>query len=372
MNRDNLAKVRETSEYFDVSKSGLVSAEEYRNQMILEEQDKAVKRKQAEMSGIMIDDETGEKITAPIELDSFLKARKAMKRAEFKELQDKMGFYFSDALDEQVLYQQRANEGMFLIGTNLAALLDLFRQSIFEKDTPQYSADGKTPLPRLPKSDILGSGRSYDLIGEYVDMDKEYDKLQRDIVGLRMGPEKVLRPEDKLTPTSQFDNILDESKKYTGFSSQFISPNALFNMVRILDRYKTEETQWLRVATALEIIYSYMNNGEARDVFFKSTKPLDRNALLELDEFFRTDHLFMSLTELLNLKNSLEFYRAVPGSEVGIDRLPKQTPGLSAVRASGLAADIKTKKRVLAMNAVKAPFGSANPSAENKAKKQKV
>jgi hypothetical protein len=182
----------------------------------------------------------------------------------------------------------------------------------------------------------------------------------------------VLRPEDKLTPTSQFDNILDESKKYTGFSSQFISPNALFNMVRILDKYKTEETQWLRVATALEIIYSYMNNGESREVFFKSTKPLDRNALLELDEFFRTDHLFMSLTELLNLKNSLEFYRAVPGSEVGIDRLPKRIPGPSAVRASGLAADIKTKKRVLAMNAVKAPFGSANPSAENKAKKQKV
>lgn len=367
MNRDNLAKVRETSEYFNVSKSGLISAEEYRNQMILEEQEKAVKRKQAEMSGIMIDSETGEKITAPIELDNFLKARKAMKRAEFKELQDKMGFYFSDALDEQVLYQQRANEGMFFLGTNLAALLDLFRQSIFEKDTPQYGLDGKTPLPRLPKTDILGSGRSYELIGEYVDMDKEYDKLQRDIVGLRMGPEKVLRPEDKLTPTSQFDNILDESKKYTGFSSQFISPNALFNMVRILDKYKTEETQWLRVATALEIIYSYMNNGESREVFFKSTKPLDRNALLELDEFFRTDHLFMSLTELLNLKNSLEFYRAVPGTDVGIDRLPKKVAGPSAVRASGLAADIKTKKQVLAADAIKTPS-----SPTNKVKKQKV
>lgn len=367
MDRNNLAKVRETSEYFNVSKSGLISAEEYRNQMILEEQEKAVKRKQAEMSGIMIDDETGEKITAPIELDSFLKARKAMKRAEFKELQDKMGFYFSDALDEQVLYQQRANEGMFLLGTNLAALLDLFRQSIFEKDVPQYGLDGKTPLPRLPKTDILGSGRSYELIGEYVDMDKEYDKLMRDIVGLRLGPEKVLKPEEVLTATSQFDNILDESAKYTGFSSQFISPNALFNMTRILDKYKTEETQWLRVATVLEIIYSYMSNGESRKVFFKSTKPLDRSALLELDEFFRTDHLFMSLTELLNLKNSLEFYRAVPNTDVGIDRLAKPAIGSSAVRKSGLAATLRPNKRVLAVDAVKSPSNTPN-----KAKKLKV
>lgn len=367
MNRDNLAKVRETSEYFDVSKSGLISAEEYRNQMILEEQEKAVKRKQAEMSGIMIDNE-GNKIMAPIELDSFLKARKAMKRAEFKELQDKMGFYFSDALDEQVLYQQRANEGMFLLGTNLAELLDLFRQSIFEKDTPQYAADGKTLLPRLPKTDILGSGRSYELIGEYVDMDKEYDKLMRDIVGLRLGPEKVLKPEDTLTPTSQFDNIIDEGAKYTGTSSKFISPNALFNMVRILDKYKTEATQWLRAATVLEIIYSYMSNGEPREVFFKSTKPLDRNAILELDEFFRTDHLFMSLTELLNLKNTLEFYRAVPGTEVGIDRMVKPERGPSAVRASGLSQDLKTKKRVLAVDAVKQSTTPAN----NKAKKLKA
>jgi hypothetical protein len=366
MNRDNLAKVRETSKYYNVSKSGLVSAEEYRNQMILEEQEKAVKKKQAEMSGIMVDDE-GNKITAPIELDSFLQARKAMKRTEFKELQDKMGFYFSDALDEQVLYQQRANEGMFLLGTNLSALLDLFRQSIFEKDGPMYAADGKTPLPRLPKSDILGSGRSYELIGEYVDMDKEYDKLMRDIVGLRMGPEKALKPEDALTPTSQFDNIIEESSKYTGSSSKFISPNALFNMVRILDKYKTEETQWLRVATVLEIIYSYMSNSESRDVFFKSTKPLDRNAILELDEFFRTDHLFMSLNELLSLKNTLEFYRAVPGTDVGIDRLVKPERVPSAVRASGLSQDLKTKKRGLAVNAVK-----QSATGDNKAKKPKV
>ena len=80
-------------------------------------------------------------------------------------------------------------------------------------------------------------------------------------------------------------------------------------MVRILDKYKKNEIQWLRVATAVEIIYKYLKKeGETREDFFNSDKKLEGKSLLELEEFFKVDHLFMTLKELRDLKKELQFY----------------------------------------------------------------
>ena len=161
----------------------------------------------------------------------------------------------------------------------------------------QYSKDG------------LSEGLSYELIGEYVDMDKYVEQMKKDKLGLRLGPDKALFPERFFTSSSKFDNVLKESKKYTGFSEKYITPQGLLNMVRILDRYKENEEQWLRVCTALDIIYKYLSQGESRNDFFANKSPLNEMAVKELDEFYKTDHLFMSLRDFKEYKKDLKFYK---------------------------------------------------------------
>jgi hypothetical protein len=147
------------------------------------------------------------------------------------------------------------------------------------------------------------------LIGEWIDKGREYDKLLQDKVGLRMDQGTILKPEDKLNEKSPFKDIIIEGRKYTGMSRKYLNPAALYNMVRILDKYKKNEVQWLRTATAVEIVYKYMSRGATRQTFFAGRAPLDEAAIMELDEFFKTDHLFMTLAEITRLKADLEFYR---------------------------------------------------------------
>ena len=252
----------------------------------------------------------GEGIAAPIDLDEFLQARKATKAREFKRLQQEQGFYFSDAMNNAVLHEMRANEGYYLIGVNFNALFDLFNYSFNTPGEPIYDEDGN-PVG-VPEGDILKDGDSMALIGEWIDKGREYDKLLKDKVGLRLDPSTVLKPEDILDEKSRFKDIMVEGRRYTGMSRKYLNPTALYNMVRILDEYKHNEVQWLRTATAVEIVYKYMSRGASRQTFFASRAPLDEAAIMELDEFFKTDHLFMTLAEITRLKSDLDFYRFTP------------------------------------------------------------
>ena len=254
-----------------------------------------------------IDQQLGPETNEPIDLDEFLKDRKTVKSQEFKRLQQEQGFYFSDAMNNAVLHEMRANEGYYLIGVNFNALFDLFNYSINHEGEPTYDEEGN-PMG-IPQGDILADGDSFALIGEWVDKGREYDKLLEDKVGLRLGPDAVLKPEDTLDERSRFKDIIIEGRRYTGMSRKYLNPLALFNMVRILDKYKRNEVQWLRTATAIEIVYKYMSRGVSRQTFFASRAPLDEAAIMELDEFFKTDHLFMTLAEITRLKTDLEFYR---------------------------------------------------------------
>jgi hypothetical protein len=264
--------------------------------------------------GKLLDGDTqsrlGQQTSEPIDLDEFLKSRKTAKSREFKRLQQEQGFYFSDAMNNAVLHEMRANEGYYLIGVNFNALFDLFNYSINHQGEPTYDENGN-PVG-VPKGDILADGDSMALIGEWVDKGREYDKILADQVGLRLGPDTVLKPEDVLDDKSRFKDIITEGRRYTGMSRKYLNPLALYNMVRILDKYKRNEVQWLRTATAIEIVYKYMNRGTSRQTFFASRAPLDEAAIMELDEFFKTDHLFMTLDEITRLKSDLEFYRFGP------------------------------------------------------------
>jgi hypothetical protein len=261
-----------------------------------------------------IDQQLGPETNKPIDLDEFLKSRKTVKSEEFKRLQQEQGFYFSDAMNDAILHEMRANEGYYLIGVNFNALFDLFNYSINHQGEPTYDAEGN-PMG-IPQGDILADGDSFALVGEWVDKGREYDKLLADKVGLRLGPDAVLKPEDVLDGRSRFKDIIIEGRRYTGMSRKYLNPHALYNMVRILDKYKRNEVQWLRTATAIEIVYKYMSHGVSRQTFFASRAPLDETAIMELDEFFKTDHLFMTLAEITRLKLDLEFYRFAPDNNI--------------------------------------------------------
>lgn len=285
------SKPKTVKNEFDLSRKGMVKAEDYKNELIEKEEKRLQEEKKAEDLGVTFDPDTGEPLYPPVDLEDFLQGRRQLKREEFKKLQKEQGFYFSNAMEEYMLKERRKHEGLHFLGVNLNALLDLAR----------------TPLKT--DTDPLESGKSFELIGEYVDMDKEYDKVLEDKVGLRLGPDRVVKPEDKFFQDSSFDDILEESKNYTGLNKKYISPKTLVTMVRILDKYKKNEIQWLRVATAVEIIYRYLKNeGESRDEFFESNKELKGKSLLELEEFFKTDHLFMTLKDLKEFKKDLQYY----------------------------------------------------------------
>jgi len=287
------------TEIIDIDTSGMVPVSDYRDELLAKEA--------ARQAGeIPKDFESSNEFELPaIELDEYLRGRYAIKAEEFKRLQQEQGFYFSDTLDSQILERARLNEGMFLVGVNLNSLIDLYRQIVFKE--PLLDADGN-PIEIPGEGDILDSGRAEDLVGESYSVD--YDKIYRDKMGFRLGPHRQLRPELVLRDNTPFDDIVRESAKYTGSSYQRISPKSLLNMIRILDEYSKYELQWLRSATAIEIIYKYMSNGMSREVFFNSESRLTEESLLELEEFFKTDNLFMTLDEIREFKNDLNFYRS--------------------------------------------------------------
>jgi hypothetical protein len=287
----------------DVDSTGMVPISQYKEELLAREADKQSGELPASLLSPSPDTDTLE--MPAVELDEYLKGRYAIKAEEFKRLQQEQGFYFSDTLDSQILERARLNEGMFLMGVNINSLVDLYKHVVFKE--PLLDENGN-PVTIPGEGDILESGRAYDLVGEAYK--ENYDKIYRDKMGFRLGPYRQLRPELALRNDTPFDDIIRESAKYTGASYERISPKSLLNMVRVLDEYSKYELQWLRSATAIEIIYKYLSNGMTRQMFFTSKSKLTEESLLELEEFFKTDNIFMTLDELREFKNDLNFYRS--------------------------------------------------------------
>ena len=124
------------------------------------------------------------------------------------------------------------------------------------------------------------------------------------------GTDIPLIPEKELTDYSTFYEILNESKKYSdrGFNGK-ITPLGLLIMTRMLYKYRSSNAQWFRVATVLELIYKYLGNSMQREQYFKTNNEIPIMSLMELEEFYNTDHIFMSEKELNKFKSDLEFYK---------------------------------------------------------------
>jgi hypothetical protein len=201
-------------------------------------------------------------------------------------------YMFSPLLSEQMKSEKDAIAGLYFVGVNPLKFYDKVKKII----------NG-----RRNNSNMNNTLHS---LGNWVDRNKQYDMTQIKEMGYRNNSGLVLKVEDVLTKDSSFKDIVTESKKYSSISNQGkITARGLIKMVRLLDKFKKEETQWLRVATALEIIFENLGFKNSRENFFKSEKIIPEYVIFEIEEFFNTNHLFMTRDEMKEFKDKLSFYR---------------------------------------------------------------
>ena len=211
------------------------------------------------------------------------------------------GYVFSPLISEEILQDIKRTQGSFFVGVNLSNLFNSFRDSIVDSEKKAYKPKTQKMLKSNPDS-------IFNKIGEWVDVDFETETLDKKM-GVR-GSNVPLLPEKKLTDYSTFYEILDESKKYSdrGFYGK-ITPYSLLIMTRMLYKYRNNNAQWFRVATVLELIYKYFGGSMTRENYFKMNNEISIRSLIDLEEFYNTDHIFMSESEMIKFKTELEFYK---------------------------------------------------------------
>lgn len=215
------------------------------------------------------------------------------------------GYMFSNLITEQGLRDIKRTQGSFLVGVNLNNLYNTFSKIIKNINTRNNSKTQKKP--NTPANTFIDSDTIFKQIGEFINVD--FDKTLEHKMGFR-GSDVSQLPEIQITNNSTFYDIIKESKKYadTGYGNN-ITPAGLLIMTRMLYKYRKNNEQWIRVATILELIYKYFGNAETREEFFKNTNDISILSLMELEEFYNTDHIFMSDDELITFKKDLDYYK---------------------------------------------------------------
>lgn len=212
------------------------------------------------------------------------------------------GYVFSDLISEDILRDMKRTQGSFLVGVNLSNLFNEFRNIIKDDEKGKKN-------PKLTNSEDI-----FKRVGEYVNVD--FNKILDRKMGYR-GSDIPLLPEKELTENSSFYEVIDESKKYAdmGYDGK-ITPMGLLIMTRMLYKYRKNNAQWIRVATILELIYKYFGKGQNRVEFFKNKDEIPIISLMDLEEFYNTDHLFMTEDELHKFKRDLDFYKYDPKTDI--------------------------------------------------------
>ncbi len=220
------------------------------------------------------------------------------------------GYVFSDLISEELLKDMKRTQGSFLVGVNLSNLFNEFKDMIASDDKNAKPKGILTPLGKKDSENI------FKRTGEWIDVD--FDTILDKKMGFR-GSDVPLVPENTLTDYSTFFEVLDESKKYStrsGFDGK-ITPIGLLVMTRMLFKYKKSNAQWIRVATILELIYKYLGNNQTREAFFNTIDEIPIISLMDLEEFYNTDHIFMTEKELEKFKKDLIFYKYDKSVDIG-------------------------------------------------------
>ena len=221
------------------------------------------------------------------------------------------GYVFSDLISEEIVHEMKRTQGSFFVGVNLANLFNGFQDRIINNNNNTKTNQSKTPLGQKDSDKIFKN------VGEWIDVD--FNKIKDKKMGFR-GSDIQLLPENKLTNYSTFYEIIDESKKYatsSGFDTK-ITPYGLLVMTRMLFKYRKSNAQWFRVATILELIYKYLSVGQNREGFFNTRYEIPIYSLMDLEEFYNTDHIFMTDIELSKFKKDLNFYKYDTNLDIGL------------------------------------------------------
>jgi len=256
---------------------------------------------------------------AQMSLPQYADYKKTMK-AE-KEEKDKLkfgahkqnvyGYVFSDLISEDLLRDVKRTQGSFLVGLNLNNLANELRKMIIDSEKQR---DPKTKTIGIPIE--RNSEELFKRLGEYVNVD--FEKILDSKMGYR-GSDIPLLPEEALNDYSSFYEVIYESKKYAdkGYNGD-ITPLGLLIMTRMLYKYRKSNAQWFRVATILELIYKYLSDNQTRAEFFKNKDEIPVLSLIELEEFYNTNHIFMTENELKKFKQELNFYKYDPNLDIKI------------------------------------------------------
>ena len=253
--------------------------------------------------------------------DEFRKVDKAERKRNIgAQKPNAYGYVFSDLISDKMLRDMKRTQGSFLVGVNLSNLFDEFRSMVVETDTNSKRSSQSKQKEIDNKKLMLQNNPDtmFNKLGEWFDIDINV------ILDKKMGERGSgvpLLPEVKLTDYSTFYEIIDESKKYanrSGFNGK-ITPYGLLVMCRMLFKYKKTNAQWFRVATILELIYKYLGIGQPREEFFKTRDDIPILSLMDLEEFYNTDHIFMTDKELAKFKEDLKYYKNDPNIELNIE-----------------------------------------------------
>ena len=219
--------------------------------------------------------------------------------------------------NESQKWEHKKEDGYYFVGANISSLFDTISQlsQILPSSTQSTKTDNNTTILNTNnnitrhKKAVKRSKKIYNKIGEFIDAD--YDESIIDSVGFRNDSGLILKPEVELDDISSMREILAEAKKYNGHQViRKITPFGLLKMTRILSKYRKSDNQWIRVATTCELIYKYLSQLHiSRNDFFQSQNELPIEALLELEEFYNTDHIFMTPSEMVSFRNELEYYK---------------------------------------------------------------
>jgi hypothetical protein len=188
------------------------------------------------------------------------------------------------------------DEGFYLQGVDFFSIINII--SKFMNSTTKNNA-----------SKEIKDKTARDLFGE--DVDVNYDTEILKDMGFRAeeDPHKRLKPEAILTDSSTFNNIIREGKKYDKSNKNIITMSGLYRMVKILSKYRYDTEQWVRVASLLETIYQYFGASDMeRTDFFSSNIETDITKLKEIEEFWKTDYIFMTDEQREKFINALVFY----------------------------------------------------------------
>ena len=208
------------------------------------------------------------------------------------------GYVFSDLISEDILRDMKRTQGGFLIGVNLNNLFNTFREAIKMDEKGQSVGKMRNPEEIFKR------------VGEYVNVD--FDKILETKMGYR-GSDMPMLPEQELNEYSSFGEVINESKKYVDSAFKgIITPLGLLIMTRMLYKYRKNNAQWVRVATVLELIHRYLGGAKSRLEFFKEREEIPIQSLIELEEFYNTDHIFMTENEIHKFKRDLDFYKYDP------------------------------------------------------------